>query len=232
MIQLTNHNPLTVNEPLFPFHLDIIAQHIRKKSSYLEEFGDAYPFIVHQSRIRDFRITYINNIVDKELQITQSEVLKYGLSIWHELYPKLSLQFVQHVSKSNLGNLKRGHVLKYSQQIRPQYEKDCLELTTYRKLLNENEFISITYPTHNNFPQLNVISGDQKYHASNSFLSKRESEILDLVFSGYNSKKIGEKLFITKNTVDTHRRNIIKKLGASNIMEAYSIVKGKGKIIV
>lgn len=47
-------------------------------------------------------------------------------------------------------------------------------------------------------------------------LSKRETEILKLVCAEYSSAEIGEKLFLSTGTVDTHRRNILVKLGVNN----------------
>jgi DNA-binding NarL/FixJ family response regulator len=47
-------------------------------------------------------------------------------------------------------------------------------------------------------------------------LSKQEKEIIKLIIEGKKSKQIGEVLFISKTTVDTHRRNIHKKLEISN----------------
>ncbi|MCR9063910.1 MAG: response regulator transcription factor [Cytophagales bacterium] len=49
-----------------------------------------------------------------------------------------------------------------------------------------------------------------------SLLSPREFEILKLVCLEYSSAEIGEKLFLSTGTVDTHRRNILVKIGASN----------------
>jgi two-component system nitrate/nitrite response regulator NarL len=43
-------------------------------------------------------------------------------------------------------------------------------------------------------------------------LSKREREILALIGQGKSSVEIGEALFIGKTTVDSHRKNILKKL--------------------
>lgn len=47
-------------------------------------------------------------------------------------------------------------------------------------------------------------------------LSRQEKEIIKLIIEGKKSKQIGEILFISKTTVDTHRRNINKKLEISN----------------
>jgi len=47
-------------------------------------------------------------------------------------------------------------------------------------------------------------------------LTKREFEILKLVAKGLTNQTIGEKLFISHRTVDTHRRNIMVKLDLHN----------------
>lgn len=58
-------------------------------------------------------------------------------------------------------------------------------------------------------------------------LSKREKEILKLVGEGKTSQEIADTLFIGKTTVDTHRKNILKKLnlqGKTELMR-YSVEK-------
>ncbi len=50
-------------------------------------------------------------------------------------------------------------------------------------------------------------------------LSKREVEIIRLICKGLNSKEIGEKLHISKHTVDTHRRNILDKTNCKNAVD-------------
>ena len=48
-------------------------------------------------------------------------------------------------------------------------------------------------------------------------LSEREIEILRLVAQGFSSTDIGGQLFISPRTVDTHRNNIVHKLGVQGI---------------
>lgn len=43
-------------------------------------------------------------------------------------------------------------------------------------------------------------------------LSTREKEILRLIGDGKTSQEIADQLFIGKTTVDTHRKNILKKM--------------------
>jgi DNA-binding NarL/FixJ family response regulator len=47
-------------------------------------------------------------------------------------------------------------------------------------------------------------------------LSRREKEILSLIMDEFTTAEIAEKLFISFGTVETHRRNIINKLGVRN----------------
>jgi DNA-binding NarL/FixJ family response regulator len=48
-------------------------------------------------------------------------------------------------------------------------------------------------------------------------LTEREIEIVRLIAEGLSSKQIGEKLFISPRTVDTHRTNVMNKLDIHNV---------------
>jgi len=47
-------------------------------------------------------------------------------------------------------------------------------------------------------------------------LTKREKEIIVHIASELTNQQISEKLFISPRTVDTHRRNLLQKLGVKN----------------
>lgn len=47
-------------------------------------------------------------------------------------------------------------------------------------------------------------------------VSERELEIIRLISEGYINKEIAEELFISTHTVNTHRKNIMQKLGINN----------------
>lgn len=57
---------------------------------------------------------------------------------------------------------------------------------------------------------------------TNVLLSGREIEIITLIALEFSGKEISERLFISTNTVETHRKNIMKKLKAKN---SISLVK-------
>lgn len=47
-------------------------------------------------------------------------------------------------------------------------------------------------------------------------ISERELEIIGLIAEGYTNQQIAEKLFLSSHTVNTHRKNIMAKLGVNN----------------
>ena len=66
------------------------------------------------------------------------------------------------------------------------------------------------------------------FTVSNEFLSKREKQVLTLLIEGMLSKDIGDKLNISKQTVDKHRKNMISRNNVRNTGEliAKSIRQG------
>jgi DNA-binding NarL/FixJ family response regulator len=54
-------------------------------------------------------------------------------------------------------------------------------------------------------------------------LSEREMRVLKYVLEGKASSEIADLLYISINTVHTHRRNILKKTGAKSVMDLIRI---------
>lgn len=50
-------------------------------------------------------------------------------------------------------------------------------------------------------------------------LTRREVEIIRSIADGQPSHQIAEKLFVSPHTIETHRKNILRKLGLSNAAE-------------
>jgi DNA-binding NarL/FixJ family response regulator len=57
---------------------------------------------------------------------------------------------------------------------------------------------------------------NNKTNGFSEALSEREKEIMQLIVTGINNAEIAGKLYISENTVLTHRRNIMKKLKVKN----------------
>lgn len=79
----------------------------------------------------------------------------------------------------------------------------------FDKHIREKIFINFTQ----NNPKLN-----KPAFIENDFLTEREIEIITLISLEYSGKEISEELFISVNTVETHRKNIMKKLKIKNVI--------------
>lgn len=55
-------------------------------------------------------------------------------------------------------------------------------------------------------------------------LSAREQEVLSLLAEGLSTTEIAEKMFLSKNTIQTYRKRLMLKLNAKNVAEL--VVKG------
>jgi DNA-binding CsgD family transcriptional regulator len=73
--------------------------------------------------------------------------------------------------------------------------------------------------------QLIVINNLTNIAATLSNLGKRELEIAKLLGRGLNSEQIGEQLFISVNTVNTHRQNMLRKLELTDTTELLNFIR-------
>jgi len=75
---------------------------------------------------------------------------------------------------------------------------------------------------------LNFRYPDKELLKIGHIFSKRELDILQLIEKGYSTELIAETLFLSSNTIKTHRRNILSKSGKANIPEVTFDLKEQG----
>ncbi|GAB4013263.1 response regulator transcription factor [Spirosoma migulaei] len=61
-------------------------------------------------------------------------------------------------------------------------------------------------------------------------ITKREVEIIRLIVQGFSTRQIGERLFISEFTVNSHRRNIARKLGIDTPIGLLNFAKEQGLV--
>ena len=76
---------------------------------------------------------------------------------------------------------------------------------------------------------LNPPASDERSAAIAS-LTKTETEILKLIALGMTTKEIAERRFSSFHTVNTHRKNIFRKLGVNNAHEATKLALRAGLV--
>ncbi|MCM1079566.1 MAG: response regulator transcription factor [Bacteroidales bacterium] len=75
------------------------------------------------------------------------------------------------------------------------------------------------------FSQRFLALADERYD-----LSERALEVISLIALGLSSREIAQRIFISENTVEYHRKLILKRLGAKNNAHAVSIAINLGLI--
>lgn len=62
-------------------------------------------------------------------------------------------------------------------------------------------------------------------------ISKRETQVLNLIAYEYTSAEIADRLFLSQHTVETHRKNLLMKFDAKNVAGLVRRGFEKGMII-
>lgn len=94
-----------------------------------------------------------------------------------------------------------------------------IDICASAKYLNDkNEYETLFYKNVSNTNLLDLISN-------------RERDIIRLLITKKSSQQIGESLNISKHTVDTHRRNILKKLHLTSTTEITNYFKNNSNLL-
>jgi two-component system nitrate/nitrite response regulator NarL len=107
----------------------------------------------------------------------------------------------------------------------PSVVKELLRSGVMGYLLKNNTYKNLTEALHKVIEGKRFISDEiaellisKPEEEEKGVLTSREIEILRLVAKEFNSRQIAEILFISERTVETHRKNILKKTGAANLV--------------
>lgn len=206
-----------------------------KKPSTLFQLGDYYYLIFNVPET-----TF--EVISEEL----TEVLGYSIQeitvpfFISKIHPEDQPWFLNFENKVRefFGKLKAKQVPNYKVQYDYRIRKSnddyirIMQQVTILQFTGENN-ITRTLITHTDIshikkdgaPELSFIglNGEPSYintHVKNLFaedvVTNREKEILGLLIKGYDSKSISRELYISKQTVDTHRKNLLRKTGCDN----------------
>ena len=97
-----------------------------------------------------------------------------------------------------------GSILKKSKKA--ELEKAILVVAAGKKYFNEEVLATLAHEEDENMVDV-----------QHQTLTERELEVLILIAQEYSSQQIANKLFISLNTVESHRKNIFRKLKVKNI---------------
>ncbi len=144
---------------------------------------------------------HLNDINEEEL-LKKIRVLKPTLKIIY-LTMMRGTRFIHKLTKHGV----QGYVLKNA-----SIDELCSAIAT---VAAGGEYFS---------NEINITDSEQDFRFTitiddkkvDEILSKREIEILTLICKEYSNAEIAAKLFLSVSTVETHRKNLIAKLGVNN----------------
>lgn len=211
---------------------------LRKKVAFLEKIVHEVPANIYISNLEK-GVVWCNKTNEETLGYTLDEILEMGgweyfLKVIHpEDYnvPDDSIKHYKEFDGHEFGGIfrakhKDAKNYKWFMGWAKAYQKD--KEGNVKELLCVDVDLS---PQMNTDKQLEAALRENlklKYKLLINSLRKREVEVLSLVCKGYSTKEIAEKLYISINTVSTHRKNIQHKLGTTNVADLVSLAKEAG----
>lgn len=160
---------------------------------------------------------------------------KWGNAIFRHIATLKNINYEKiHITNCGLKmKLKNGKKIRLLARIRPvrvsdvgHLEINIATLEDVSHLLKSDFYwdrISCGEDSHKFF----YSSANKKYNYQD-ILSNREKDVFQLIAQGYESKEIAQKLYISMNTVDNHRRNAIARTGARDTTALIQLAKMSG----
>lgn len=130
---------------------------------------------------------------------------KTGIDLMQEVAPQLGIPFIFISSYTDLETIRAADKLLPQNYITKPFTDKQLLATIQRAFL-------------------------EMAQSSDDEPTERELEILRLAAHGLSSKEIAQTLNITFNTVETHRKNLMKKFEVTSITELVCMATSKGWI--
>jgi DNA-binding CsgD family transcriptional regulator len=151
-------------------------------------------------------------------------------------------QIVKYMSSPEIGSIKEYsvqtefRVLNESGKYIRLHERDnfielapnntlWIELKMFDFAIDQNSDKPATILLKNDKTKEIIFSFNAAHKGLNFQLTTREKEVLILISQGLCSKEIADKLQISANTVNNHRRNVILKLGVKSSLQAVRLAK-------
>jgi len=143
-------------------------------------------------------------LINEHIVISKLEWLKT------ECLGKLNCQFVCLLNEPNIERYKNLIQLGFSGVI---LNKDASDLLCCIKWL-ENHTVYVQQEYLSLFINPRISNGIEQ----TGYFNSREEAILRLMFDEYSTKEIGSKLALSSRTVEWHRKRMMEKVGAKNMI--------------
>ncbi|MEO9887268.1 MAG: helix-turn-helix transcriptional regulator [Balneola sp.] len=201
--------------------LYILDKLFRKNFDSLQELVDLMPGIFHVNDKRDLTIGHLNKAGEEWGLLSKEEINNMGFEYFEKNIHPDSLKYVGprflefyekadddqlHAEFQKIRNPRTGEYDTFFTVCKP-FKKHNLLLTS------SNPISGIDSVTR----RIERIAGEEMYMRKHfdefRSLTRRERQVLAKIAQGFSNKDISGQLYITLETVKSHRKNIKKKTG-------------------
>jgi DNA-binding CsgD family transcriptional regulator len=210
-----------------------IQEQINNRVAEVAQSANLMPGVITIHDLRDWSIIWMSDRGLNQLNITQEDIAGKALNEYHKRFfnPEDAKDYVPKLI-ALLERNNNDELCTYFEQVRfPSNPNWTWHMSSVKILLHDEKgkpllVIAFSIPVdamHHMTVKAGRLLEENNFLRSNyhkfAELSKRECGILRLMALGKTAPDISEALFISINTVETHRKNIKKKLGTSSSYE-------------
>jgi DNA-binding CsgD family transcriptional regulator len=206
---------------------------LEAKINIIASIADTLPSVIIIHDISDWTVCWMSEQGLKQLNISLEEVKKVPAAEYYSRFfnEEDSKDYVPKI----LGLLERNNddeIITYFQQVRISGKSDWTwHMSSSRIFMRDSGHkplftITMSFPIdamHHMTTKASRLLDENNFLRRNfqkfSKLSPRECEVLKQLALGKSSPETGHELFISLNTVDTHRKNIRRKLETNSYYE-------------
>jgi DNA-binding CsgD family transcriptional regulator len=207
-------------------------QLISRKIAEIKKYEDDIPAVLIVFKVCDGTVVYMSKRGRDILGITNEEIVAMGTE-YHQRYfnPEESKEYTPKIMEL-LERNNDNEIISAFQQVRSAPDQPFSWYITGSKIILKDEqgypllLMSAAIPVdslHELAQKAQRILDENKFMISNSHLfeklTKREIEILKLIAKGISNEAISQQLFISGETVETHRKNIKRKLNCKTTID-------------
>lgn len=191
------------------------------------ELSNMVPGILHINSKENFVPNFFNKKGEEIFNCTADQVSSLGVEIIKDVVHPDDLQIPAHVLMPFIEKDDRTSEVSFFQRLKHAKDIDYKWYFTSCKISN-NSLLCMSHAIDNlktNQRQLQLLLEENAFLKKNfqkfNKLTKREKEVLKKLALGYTALMISDELFISINTVKTHRQRIFKKLEVKTFTDLY-----------
>jgi DNA-binding CsgD family transcriptional regulator len=205
-----------------------VQKNLKNGVYQIDDLGSILPasVMMHQmENLQPLGVCYMNNWGCERLGTSVTEINAMGEAYYSKYFLKEEFKAIFEGVGKYLGEADFDKQYNYFQRVKLYKEKEYKWFYTVCKLIKiqegadlKNKMIMLASPVEGIDLMISRVHKvlDEDIFIKNNYrkfatLTKREKVIIAMISNGKSSKEIAEELFVSIHTINTHRKNIIRK---------------------